>query len=299
MTSQNTSTDKQTLAEQENQRTILRNLSEASEAWEGCRQNIAALEERLIQATPDEAKAKKTQLLAALESFADALEINCQDSMPAEDCPAAQALAVLADFAGRAYEESSQWSSTPGRAGSFSFAFEELREDLKKSLSSALEVSPEIEELVVAGAYEEDKKKIVKEITDKVFVAVNTLLTSPEFGGTPQPQATVIASKVKLAANELIMNTLDHQLVDKDLGFATFVCRIEPEKITLGMINPEPFPDVQQRIAELQTTAASDNLSERGRGLLLVVKSGFTLNPPIAQDDGGEFLSFSLHLNAA
>jgi hypothetical protein len=295
MTSQNTSTDKQSLAARENKETILRNLAEASEAWQGCRQNIAALEERLSQATPDEAKAKKTQLLTALESFADALEIDCQDSMPPEDCPAAQALAVLADFAGRAYEESSQWSSTPGRAGSFSFAFEELRNDLKRSLSSELKVSPEIEELVVAGAGVAN----VREITDKVFVAVNTLLASPEFGAIPQQQATEIAASVKLAANELIMNTLDHQLAEGDAVSATFVCRIELEKITLGMINPEPFAGVQERIAELQTAAASENLSERGRGLLLLVTSGFTLNTPIAQEDGGEFLSFSLHLNAA
>lgn len=295
MSSQNISTDSKVLAARENQETILRNIAEASEAWEGSKQNIAALEERLSQAGPDEAKAIKTQLLAALESFAGALEIDCESSMPAEDCPAAQAIAVLADFAGRVYGESSQWCSTPGRAGSFSYAFEELRGDLKRSLSPAVEVYPEIEEPVFAGAAVEN----VREITDKVFVAVNTLLASPEFGAIPQPQATEIAASVKLAANELIMNTLDHQLADGDAVYATFVCRIEPEKITLGMINPEPFADVQERIAELQTAAAGASLSERGRGLFLLGAYGFTLNTPIPQEDGGEFLSFSLNLSAA
>ncbi len=283
------------------QRQINENLTQAKQLGEALVQEL----EQFVAVIATLEVGRIDQLRSAFEpevsGFYDSLDIPPPDTL---DCSAATLFELVEAVKGSAQKiitDTDTWSKSVSTSIAALSAFEEMSKALKRLSAPARPLEPMQERYFTAEMNGVEFEALRGEIRDMV----NYFLTRPEYGGFTTPQAAYIAEAAQLAVDELVSNSIQHQLKLGKGDLARLITEIQPDKLSISVHNPAIFETAEahyKKMKHLASIGKFDLDGERGRGVLMVFQAGFEFKIPIERpEEGGEILSFTkkLESNAA
>lgn len=257
-------------------------------------QDVIAAVDSLLQRLPTLDSKTKQTILDALDGahadYTSYLNMSTFHRSGDLETDCRRSLVKLWNNTQNALQDLSKWSRRLGESELPGSAFESAKEALAKCAVPTPKISAEFEQRFNSSSIAE-----IRVLRGHVNEMVMQLLKPSDLGVSSRTEHEKIAREIALQADEMTMNTFDHQL--SKLGpeeYGVFSCKIEPTRIVLRVENPRPFPGAAQKWADAQADSKAnlvDPSSDRGRGYRLAVEHKFEFSQEPC-DNGREILQF-------